>query len=318
MKSERCIVCLNAKGARVCIINDNSLICSICCAKTRNCNCEGCIYYAQAEKYAKEKALKQKSKKFIMAIDPEVNEKVDQALAMAEKGKKQSGEKILTELLNEHPHIDMVQYGMGVICLMQGYYDRALSYFDKAIEINPYFVEAWFNKGAAHQKRLELREIIKAYQKVVELGDPSEDFVGHAKSFVIDFEKQIRETCGLSLDGYFEAMDIFNDAYAAMEKMEWRKAVAGFRKVLALDPQHTQSYGNLGICYAHLGCKQEALNALDKALELDPKYEPAIVNRKVITSLEEGEELSIEKFVSVDYYKDYSLEKRSLIRRMFG
>ena len=317
MKKELCIICSNTKGRRVCKINDNSLICPICCAKTRANNCEGCIHYTQVEKYTREKSIKQKSKNFIMAIDPEINDKVDQALAMAEKGDIQSGEGIISALLNDNKHIDMVHYGMGVIFLIKNHYDKAIPHFDKAIEINPYFVEAWFNKGAAHQKKLELSHMVKAYRKVIELGDYSEHFVVRAKNIIIDIEKQIRKSSGLSIDEYLESMNIFNEAYAAMERMEWDRAILGFKKVLSKDMQHTQSYGNLGICYGHLGKKQEALAALEKALELDPNYEPAIINKKAISSLADGEKPSTTKLESVDYYKDYKTTKKSLISKIF-
>jgi len=246
-----------------------------------------------------------------MAVDPEINEQVDQALAMAEKGEIQKGESIISALFIKHSHIDMVQFGMGVICLIKNLYDKAIPYFDKAIEINPYFVEAWFNKAAAHQKRLELPHMIQAYRKVIELGDYLEDYVVHAKSFLDNLESKIRRSKGLNLDEYLESMEIFNKAYAAMESEEWKKAILAFKKVLSMDPRHTQSYGNLGVCYAHLGKKEEAIAALDKALELDPRYEPAIINREVISSLSDGEKLAVSK--SIDYYKDITIKKKSLI-----
>ena len=302
MKKKMCAVCSRAKGKRLCRIRDGSLVCPTCCAKTRTPDCDGCIHYTRAEEYTKGKSLSQKSRASIVAIDPEIDDRVDQALAMAEKGRIRSGERILSKLLDEHPHSDMVQYGMGVVCLMKEDYDEAVGYFDRATEINPYFAEAWFNKGAAHHKRLELGETIRAYQRAVELGDPSDEFVGKAKDFLKDVEKKIREGSGLSLDDYLRSMDMFNEAHAAMEKREWEKALSGYKNVLAMDPRHTQSHGNLGICYARLGQKREALTALDKALELDPDYEPAIINRKIIASLRDGEILPA--FESVEYYKD--------------
>lgn len=313
MKRELCVICSSSKGRRVCKINDNSLICPACCAKTRTTNCEGCIYYFQAEKYAQTKSSSQKFKEVIMAVDPEINEKVDQALAMAEKGEIQKGESIISALFIKHSHIDMVHFGMGAICLIKNLHDKAIPYFDKAIELNPYFVEAWYNKGAAHQKKLELLHMIRAYRKVIELGDYSEDYVVHAKNFLNNLESNIRRSKGLSLDEYLESMEIFNKAFAAMEGKEWKKAILGFKKVLSMDPCHTQSYGNLGICYAHLGKKEEAIAALDKALELDPRYEPAIINREAISSLSEGEKLTFSKFKSVEYYKDFTIKKKSLI-----
>jgi len=319
MKNEICVICSVNRGKRVCKINNSSLICPICCAKTRNADCEGCVFYAQAQKHSSSnKSTVTKPKDFIMVIDPEINDKVNDALELAEQGKLKIAEGTISALFKKHPQIDFVQYGMGVICLMKNEYDQALLYFEKAVEINPYFVEAWFNIGAVHHKRLEAGEMIKAYQKVIEFGDITDHYVKHAKHFLENFENKIRNKSGLSLDQYMESMDIFNDAYTAMENKEWEKAISGFNKVLAFDPQHPQSYGNLGICYGHLGKKQEALAALDKALQIDPHYEPAILNRRYISSLAEGEKISVDNFTSVEYYKDFKIKKKSLINKIFG
>jgi len=205
----------------------------------------------------------------------------------------------------------MVQYAMGVVCALKGKNDSAISYFDKAIEIFPYFVEAWYNKGTAHQQKLELPEMVRAFQKVVELGEPNEHYVKHAKNMLHGLEKQIREETGLNLERYLKSGDRFKEAYALMENMQWNKAIIGFQEVLAVNPKHVQSYGNMGICYAYLGEKQKALTALNKALELDPNYGPALVNRNVVMSLEEGQKLPPSKIASVEYYKDVVLKKQS-------
>jgi len=87
MKNQLCIICVSRKGKRVCKLEHNSLICSICCAKTRTPQCDGCIYYTQGERYSNEKSKnKEKSKEFILKIDPDVDEKVDHALALIENG----------------------------------------------------------------------------------------------------------------------------------------------------------------------------------------------------------------------------------------
>ncbi|MEW6418660.1 MAG: tetratricopeptide repeat protein [Nitrospirota bacterium] len=225
------------------------------------------------------KRKRPKFKRFIMRVDPRVEDAVDQALGMVEQGKIQAAEKIISELLKQHPDIHTVQYAMGVICVMRGRYDEAISYFDTAIEIYPYFVEAWFNKGASHQKKLEIGEMIKSYQKVVEIGDPSDDFVRQANDVIKEMKNKIRQEKDLTMDQYLKGMDKFNKAFAAMQSQEWEKALKGFQDVVRIDPKHTQSYGNIGICYAHLSQRDEALEALDKALELDSDYEPAILNR---------------------------------------
>jgi tetratricopeptide (TPR) repeat protein len=227
----------------------------------------------------------------VILVNPEVDEALDQALAMVERGNVQTGEKIIRALHKRYPRIHTAQFAMGVVCGIKGQHDQAIAYFEKAIEIFPYFVEAWFNKGASHQKRHEPGEMIRAYQRVVEIGDPAQDFVQHARDVLQGVEQKIRKDLGLSLTAYLQGMDKFKVAFAAMEKMQWEDALRGLQQVLAIDPRHKQSYGNMGICYGQLGRKAEALEALDKVLELDPAYEPALLNRRLVSTLQEGQKL---------------------------
>lgn len=318
MKSTKCVVCLKVKGKRVCQLKAGALICPRCCAQIRNANCQGCFYYAQAQQYAVEKAQTSKAPHHVMRVDPEVDKAVDQALAMIDRGDRQAGERVIADLFDKHPDLYTVQYAMGVVCAMKGQYDESIRYFNKAIEMFPYFVEAWFNKGVSYQKQLKVEEAIRAFRKVIELGDPADEFVQQAKSLVNVIEEKLHEDSGITLDDYLKAKDKFDEAFAAMQKQHWHRALEGFQAVIALNPNHPQSYGNMGICCAQLGRKQEALAALDKALELDPGYEPALLNRASIAALAEGEKLPKDRVESVEYYKDYSLKKQSLLERLAG
>ena len=310
MKKPKCQVCARVKGKRVCKINDKALICSPCCADIRNPDCEGCSHYAQAARYALEKTQQSTSQRFVTRIDPEVDEAVNRALTLVENGQLQAGESSLADLLLKHPDIHTVQYAMGTVCGLKGEYEESIAYFDTAIAIFPYFVEAWFNKATSHQKILDVGKMFRSFQKVIELGDPAEDFVRSAKETVTRLAQHIYDDTGLSLEAYLRSMDQFEEAFVAMENQQWAKALAGFQKVVAENPTNTQSHGNMGICYACLGHKQEALAAFDAALALDPDYAPALSNRALTVPLEEGEKLDY-AFQSVKYYKDQIVENKS-------
>ena len=314
---ENCVVCSVARGRRDCKLNSGALICPICCAKTRHSECEGCEYYEKSLEFGKQKVQPTKSRHFIIEINPAIEERVDKALEMAEKGRVSTAENMITELLIKHPNNHDVQYAMGVICLMKNNFDGARKYFDRAIAIFPDFIEAWYNKGAAHQQKLEVHDMIRSYQKVIELGDPKEDFVRRAKNLLTGFEKSVKKESGVNLDAYMQAMEKFTSAFSEMEKGNWQRALNGFQEVLSANPKHVQSFGNIGICYAALGKKQEALDALNRALELDPKYEPAIINREMVKSLREGESAYIPEIKPIEYYKDFSMKKKSLIGDLF-
>lgn len=314
MTKTACVACSAARGRRVCQRKDRALICAVCCARIRNPECEGCGYWAQANLHAGEKIGSEREPRrephFIARIDPAVDAEVHRALDLAERGRLGAAESLVSGLLDRHPDLHMVQYGMGVIRALQGRHAAALAHFDRAIAIFPYFVEAWFNKGTAHQKMLEIGPTIRAYQRVIELGDPADDFVGQARGLILHLDRQIRADKGFSLDRYLQLMDVFDEAFAAMQNRQWERALAGFQKVVALDSRSTQAYGNMGLCHAFLGRKREALTALDRALALDPSYEPAQTNRIGVLAMREGERLAAD-FLSVDYYKDrYDVERR--------
>jgi tetratricopeptide (TPR) repeat protein len=304
-----CFVCSAAKGRRVCQLKDHSVVCPACCARIRNPDCEGCSYWAQALAYAREKtAAAPRPPHFVIRIDPGVDAEVDRAMGMVERGRLEAADRLVSGLLHRHPDLHGVQFAMGVVRAFQRRHDEALAHFDQAIAIFPHFVEAWFNKGAAHRERLEMGPMIRAFQKVIEFGDPEDHFVAQARSVIRDLDKQTRADKGFSLDRYLQLMDVFDEAYAAMEHREWDRALLGFKQVAAADPKSVQSYGNMGLCYAFLGRKREALEALDRALEIDPGYAPARRNRLCVLAMEEGDRTAAD-FISIDYYRELALAR---------
>lgn len=163
---------------------------------------------------------------------------------------------------------------------------------EKAIERTPDFVEAHYNLGIAYQKQLKLPEMITAFQQVVKLGEPGSYTVNHAQDMLNRLEQQMRDDDGISLDDYLRGSQFFEQGFEYMLSGNWEAAITEFNSAIKITPKHPQSYGNLGICYSNMQRKQDALHAFDKAIELDPNYEPALVNRKLVESLAEGDSLT--------------------------
>lgn len=279
------------------------MICSQCCAETRNSDCGGCSHYAQSERYSVEKSKKAGFKHFIAMIDPEVDKAVDNALAFVESGNIKKGEDLLVGLLKEYPGLYIVQYGIGTVLAMKGKYAESIIHFNKCLDIFPYFAEAWFNKGNAHKHLLDIGGALKSFQKVTECGDQKEDFVQTARELLCDMEASIYRDTGLSLKLYIQSMEEFDLAFSCMQNRKYENAITGFHNVLSVYNNHAQSYGNLGLCYSFLGKRQDALASFDRALEIDPNYKPAINNRKIFLSLKEGEIISDSHVEVVEYYR---------------
>lgn len=315
MAKERCRVCGMEKAKRICKIKDALQICSICCAKLRYDQCAGCAYYADAGRYQTEKIRKEKH--FITRIDPEIDEECNRILSMVDSGHLSRGEKLMRELYKKYPDYHTVLYGMGVCHALQDQHEEAVKFFERAIHIFPYFTEAHFNMAMACTKLADIGGMVRGFREVIRIGG-DEELVFEAKRRLDDLEKMVREHQGFNLDTYVKNSETYNKAFSALERREFMSAINLFKQVLETDPKHVQSWGNLGLAYAGNGERGKALECLDKALELDPEYEVAAVNRIVIERLSEGERLE-GKIDTVHYYRDYKVRnKKSYIAEILG
>lgn len=168
---QKCPICSKTKGKRLCKIKEKTLICPQCCAHIRNPDCADCSHYTQAKKYGFEKMKKASFREFTAKIDPAIDKAVDDALAFVDDDNIEKAKKLLTELMEKHPDVYIVQYGMGTVLAMEENFAESLTYFDRCLELFPYFVEGWFNKGAAHKHLLDMDATKKSFRKVVEYGN---------------------------------------------------------------------------------------------------------------------------------------------------
>lgn len=308
MKKVKCNICKNKRAKRKCT-KVESMICPLCCADIRDEElCSECSYFKTAQNYNKSK--QNNKNHFIIKIDEEIEKAVDDALILVERRQIQKGRDLLSKLMNKHPENHAVNYGLGVSYAFEGKHKTSIPYFKKAIAIFPYFTEAYFNLAMAYKSELDLKNAVINFTKVCEIGDPEEQFTQNAKNFINDLEEQIFRTDKISLDKYFEAQELFEKSHDEMVEKKWELAKKGFKKVLEITPNHTQSLGNLGLCYGHLGEKRKALDTLDKALAIDPYYEPAIINKNAIEATQDDEPITVGKIASVEYYKDTCTPKK--------
>ena len=64
-----------------------------------------------------------------------------------------------------------------------GKYQEAIEHFDKAIELDPNYVDAWYNKGVVLDNLGEHEEAIECYDKALEL-DPNNADAWKVLSFI--------------------------------------------------------------------------------------------------------------------------------------
>ena len=287
----KCPKCGTGKARRICHREGNAEICSQCCASIRSPECGDCVHYEATNNYEARRIASSgvsRDGEFLVEINPELTEKINNVLDSAQRGNDRKAMDILTGLLREHPHNHEVAFGIGFVHASRNEFEKAVEWFDKAIAIYPYSTEAYFNKAVAHRMLAEIPDCIRAYRKVVAMGDPAAREVVDSRKFLAELTKMIGETAGIPLDEFLEAADHFDRSFALMEKGKYQEALEGFQASAAINERNPSCHGNTGLCYASLGQKANALAEFERALEIDPKYLPAIGNRKVVEKMTEG------------------------------
>ncbi len=202
---------------------------------------------------------------------------------------------------------------MGALYAFKGQIEEAISHFKKAVARFPYFAEAYYNLGVAYKTKFDIANMVKCLDKAIRLSDSNDIIYLEAKTMLGDLENIVRKEHGTDMANYLKAQEQFQLGVDHMDRREWEKAIHAFNASERIVNSTVQVYGNIGICHAQSGRKADALAAFDKALELDPQYEPAIVNKVMTETLAEGEKLD-SNVKSVEYYKDFPMQNRSYIQ----
>ena len=237
---------------------------------------------------------------FLIELNPEVGDAVDNALALAQQGRTKQARETLTRLAKQHPRNHLVCWGMGTVAVIEEDFEQAIEWFDQAVAIFPYMIEAHFNKAQAHKELFDMPNYIRSLRKVVKFGDRNDADVMRARSLLDELEAGLRREKGIGLDTFLASSASFDRAFDHLQRGEWQQAADGFREVIAKDERSVASHGNLGLCYAYLGHKAQALKELERALELDPGYQPAKTNRRALLTMTEGQPLMLANVTLVE------------------
>jgi len=153
----------------------------------------------------------------------------------------------------------------------QGDYDKAIEYLDKAIELDPNFSIAYYNRGRNHDRKYYYEDAISDYSRAIEL-DPEYAWAYVNRGWVYkqmgQQDQAIRNfTKGIELDpsdklAFYDRGDIF------LYQGEYELAVEDYTKAIKIDPDYKEAIFNRAIAYAELDQSKDTIKDLERAIEL--------------------------------------------------
>ena len=132
-------------------------------------------------------------------------------------------------------------------------YQGAISDYTKAIDIDPNYSIAYFNRGFVKSKLKDYYGAISDYNKAIE-HNPN-----HRNSYI-------------------------NRGIAKGNLKDYYGAISDYNKAIEIDPNYSISYTNRGVSKVNLKDYQGAISDYTRAIEIDPNYSIAYFNRGVVKS----------------------------------
>ena len=184
-------------------------------------------------------------------------------------------------ILQQSPTSPHVLQLLGGIADRQEQFDRAIAYYQQALEINPDFAAAHYNLGRTLNKLGKSNEAIACYETAIALvptfpeacyslgsalqqqGKPDEAIAHYQRAIALKFD-------------YIEAYINLGTVLRRQGKLD--EAITHYQRAIQLQPDSSSSYTNLGNTLYQQGKLPAAIASHEKAIALQPDLAQAHYN----------------------------------------
>ena len=198
-----------------------------------------------------------------------------------QKNNLQVAEKLYREILKTNPNHANTRNNLGSVLKELGESQKAISCFQKAIEIQSDHAGAYYNLGIVFNELGELQKAISCFQKTIGI---QSNHVGAYYNLGNAF-RELEES--KKAIGYYEkAIQInpnhagaYNNLGNALKDLgEHKKAISCYEKAIQINPNHSGAYNNLGNVFRELEESKKALGYYEKAIQINPNHTYAYNN----------------------------------------
>ncbi len=189
--------------------------------------------------------------------------KVQEGAELLHKGKVEEAIETFEELVVVEPEAEEL-YLEGNRSLAEGRYEEAIVFFRRAIEINQLYAEAYRGLGEAYMKKGDTEQaeqyLIKAGQLFIQRNQFNE----------------ARETILAALQVNPQSVNPYNTLGIVYRKSgDYHKSIQYYELALKISPYDEKIHYNLAHVFLETDQKKRAIEALEKALALNPEFTEA-------------------------------------------
>jgi len=163
----------------------------------------------------------------------------------------------------------------GNLMLSQEKYKQAISFYKKALKINPDYAEGYSNVGAALARQDKLDEAVLEYTKALEI-NPDFAEANYSMGNILLLHGKVKEA-----EAYFKKVLEADPKYAEvyfslgnifLEQKNFGKAVEYYAKAIRIESGFAQAYNNLGKALLGQGRIKGAIECYRQSLKIKPDF----------------------------------------------
>ncbi len=182
-------------------------------------------------------------------------------------------------------------YNLGVFTEAGGDRELAIEHYQRAISLDPGYMDAHYNLGVALERLERYDESVLAYERVLALDPGRADAVNNLG---VVYERMGRRD--KAAEAYQESIRMHPDGIeprlnlggVLLRDGQFERARAVIEEAIALGGNAVSAYEDLGMAFFRMGRLEDASEAYRKAVALDPLSHKAIYNLATV-SLRRGE-----------------------------
>ena len=158
--------------------------------------------------------------------------------------------------------------------MSKGQYDQAISYYDKALDINPGYAEAFRKRGSAYSRKGQYDQAISDYSKAIEI-NPADEVAYYSRGQTYSLKRQYDQDisdCTKALEINPRSVEAYsNRGNIYIRKGQYDQAISDFAKAFEINPRSTEVFLNRGGAFFKKGQYDQAISDYNKVLEITPE-----------------------------------------------
>ena len=211
-------------------------------------------------------------------------------------------------------------FQLGEYHFQSNHFEEAIDAYQKAIEREPAFAEAYYKLGISLGKLGKPKDGILTLEKALSL-DPFNASIYNALGAMYGMLQQYDQ----AIEQFEKAVDIDPQLSLAYNNMgilfgklgDHKRALEVLKLAVQIEPESAESQGALGVAYAMAGQPHNAIKPLQEAVRIDPNYAKAHFNLGITylwlgDFLRAKEQYEILKNLDAEMAQDLLIELQSM------